>query len=58
MTEVGFTHYHTVEETRRHSVGKVMELTEMKVYVGGLSHNFDLPNTYRKIVSCSTLVLI
>ena len=32
MTEVGFTHSHTAEASRRYSVGKLMELTEMKVY--------------------------
>lgn len=31
MTEVGVTHINTVEESRRNAVGKLLELTEMKI---------------------------
>ena len=33
MTEVGVTHINTVEESRRNAVGKLLELTEMKVII-------------------------
>ena len=31
MTEIGVTHYNTKDEFRHNSVGKLLELVEMKV---------------------------
>ena len=35
MTEIGVTHYNTEDEFRHNSVGKLLELIEMKVKLKG-----------------------
>ena len=39
MTEVGLTHYNTKDLFRHNSVGKLLELTEMKVKPISLNFN-------------------